>query len=468
MSGINGYLEGALRRYGDSEVGQSICRLREYDYDQLERNGLCRDHSDYRYVVTYPFKPLMKPLRGLDALGGYHPEEPLALYVHLPFCLSLCTFCSRFIKTTSVTQKQLTTYVDTLIEEMELLGGTMDCKPEFDSVYFGGGTPSVLPDEEIIRLLEYVLGELEIGENAEVTWETSPETAIPDKISMLLDHGVNRISMGVQDFDDGILRGCNRLHTGKKAEEAMMMMGELGCRNLNIDLIHGLPGQTVEQREKTLAVAASLKPASVTDYPLYIHPGSKLAELSPASFPTPEERLLMQARAIDKFTGEGYRHRPIHWFTAQGISHRQQEGKFQNQELLGIGMSTYSFVNGYQYFNRSELDGYVANINRGRIPVETGLRLTREQTAARHMIFGMKLGFVDKKAFAERYGKDMLDGYDKVVRNLSGLGLLRDTRKRLEVTPLGVLFNEETALRFIDDETRRMMDEKGVSRYGNY
>ncbi|MFH1722478.1 MAG: coproporphyrinogen-III oxidase family protein [Candidatus Altiarchaeota archaeon] len=456
-----------LEEEGLGAVKPVVERLLGFDFDLLCKEGIYRDHDNYRFVVTYPFNPLMNTLKE-DVFKDYSPEKPLALYVHLPFCLSICSFCGRFIKTNQISQEKINQVVDSAISESKLIHSKIEGNLVFDSVYFGGGTPSVLSDPQIKRLLDYFVGELNLKKGAEVSWETTPETAIHEKLDLVLERGVNRISMGVQDFDSSILRDCNRLHDGKKAVSAIELIHEMGFKNLNVDFIHGLPNQTLKHREKTLETVLDLKPNSITDYPLYTSQDACISNLPSKSFPESWVRLVMQARASDVLIDAGYSHRPIHWFTLRGSRHIQQENKFRNQEVLGIGLSSYSYLNGYQYVNMSDVGSYLHSIENEEYPLEKGIKLSKHQDMARYMIFGMKLGDVEKKEYRAKYGESLDSKYSEIIGKLVEIDVLFEDQNQLKLTPLGELFSEEAALAFTDSETKALVSEQGCTIYGNY
>ncbi len=361
---------------GKDQAGSiSARKILDLGIEKIDRSEIFRDHKDYRFIVTYPSLPLMKDGSG-EGLFRDNSEE-VSLYVHIPFCLSRCTFCSRFEKHHGTTQNSIDDYIDGLMREWKNIENQIGQDRSINSVYIGGGTPTILDDLQTQKILDTFIHGLDLADNSEITYEMSPETATHDKISNLIDAGVNRLSMGVQDLNDEVLKRVDRLHDSAKVNEVVDMVKDMGFNNLNLDLIHGLPTQTIASREKSIDSIMELEPDSITDYPLYIHSDSQLSCEPAGSFPKYGETLIMAHQAMTSFKDNGFTQEPIHWFS-KGDGHIQQKRKFRNGQLIGLGLASYGYYNGVQYHNTSDIKEYLRLVNKDISPITKSISLTDE------------------------------------------------------------------------------------------
>ena len=199
--------------------------------------------------------------------------QPIALYVHIPFCETKCPYCD--FNTYAKIESLIPDYVATLRTEIELWGGLLD-GPPVRTIFFGGGTPSYLPSGDISALMATISGSFTLQDDAEITLEANPGDFTSDKLNDFLDAGINRLSIGVQSFDDGLLRLLGRRHTAVDAMEAYRMAHDAGFDNVSIDLMYGLPHQTIDHWQKTLARTADLHPPHVSLYALTLEGGTPM------------------------------------------------------------------------------------------------------------------------------------------------------------------------------------------------
>jgi oxygen-independent coproporphyrinogen-3 oxidase len=436
---------------------------------KLNQSGIKRNREEYEFIVTYPAIPAMSRITQEDIFSGGEKERDVQFYTHLPFCTGVCTYCARFQKLPGQPQKAVDEYLSYLEKENEIMKSIPELKKmRVGSVYVGGGTPTYLTSTQLHKLTKFLTSNLDILEGAEFTVEGSPETIQRDKLEIMLANGVNRISMGVQSYQDNILRLCGRRHNSDRAKETSRLIRDVGFNNFNIDLILGLPSQSLKSLEEDLESAIDSGVTCVTTYPLYIRPGCGMAKFPRSIFPTEEETLLMGIMTKEFFIERGFKEDPVHFFASPGIiSQAQNIRKWEGKEGIGIGTSTYQFMNNTQYHNFFDLGGYKALIDSRKLPIWVGKRLDRDEQMARTMVLGMKRGKVNVKAFEERFRCRPEEIFPNILDNLQNLGLIEYENDGISLSYKGELFSEEVAIQFFTENTKKAY-EKVDSKYAGY
>jgi len=445
--------------------------------ERLEQEGYKRDRREYEFIVTYPPISAMKPMSQRDIFFGTTRERDVNFYVHIPFCTGECTYCGRFERFPRQNRQTTDEYLTYLEKERDI----MDTLPELQrmrvsTLYIGGGTPTYLSTGQLGRLTKFLTASLDAKKVAEFTVEGSPETITKEKLEVLLQNGVNRFSMGVQSFHNDTLEMCGRRHNAERARKSARLVREVGFRKFNIDLMSGLPYQTLERFEEDLNAAFDCGVSCVTIYPMYIRPGCKMAEFDDLVFPNQKDSLLMQIMAKEFFKERGWKEDPIHFFAPQGTtSNKLNMGKWgKGEEVLGLGVSTYQFMNNTQYHNLFDMQEYRARVLGGELPIWVGKKLEKEEQMTRFMVLGMKNGFVDVATFFSKFNSHPESIYPHTIQRLKDLGLIIDTTdeheivdelRRIELTNLGSLFSEEVAIQFFTDATRRAIGNRGYAGY---
>ena len=438
-----------------------------FGIEKLEQAGYKRNRKEYEFIVTYPSIPALSAVSQEKIFSGKPKEREVQFYVHIPFCTGTCTYCGRF----ETFPRQTVQVSDEYLKYLEKERSIIDAIPELQkmkvaSLYIGGGTPTYLNVKQLDRLTKFLTATLDIQENAEFTVEGSPETIKQDKLEKLLENRVNRISMGVQSFHDDILKICGRRHNTERAKKAAHLIRKAGFTNFNIDLMSGLPYQSLERFEEDLKTAVDSGAACVTIYPLYIRPGCNMAEFDNSIFPNQEDSLLMQIMAKEFFKEIGYVECPVHFFALPGIvSQAQNINKWGGAEAIGLGVSTYQFMNNTQYHNLFDMEKYKASIDSGELPIWIGKHLDTKEQMARLMVLGMKKGQVDKKVFSSKFGVNPEEVYPEIIEILKELGLIEITDTEIRLTYLGELYSEEVAIQFFTEETRKAVGNKGYAGY---
>jgi len=366
-----------------------------------------------------------------------------SLYLHIPFCISKCSYCDF----TSFARPEISpvSYVELLLEELRLRSVTL-AQQVVPTIYFGGGTPSLLTPAQIDRLLAAARNHFLIEPAAEITLEANPGTVTPASLDGYLSAGANRLSLGIQSLDDRQLEILGRIHSAAEGRTAFWSARTAGFGNIGIDLMHGLPGQTLAAWQETLQEAVAMKPEHISVYGLSIEEGTPFAKkAAQGALPLPEEEL---AAAMFELTAEylcaaGYEHYEISNFALPGYRSRHNQVYWQRGNYLGFGAAAHSFLNspgyGKRWENRSGLAECGAAVSSKKLP-DTFIELTRREAMAEFMFLGLRLlEGVDKAEFARQFGVEPEEAFPNVVGMLCGKGLLQEQGSILQLTSKGLL-----------------------------
>lgn len=284
------------------------------------------------------------------------------LYIHIPFCTKRCLYCDFFSNTE---MRYKTPYIRALIEEMKLRQTYIGDEP-IETIYFGGGTPSQLTAADFELIFETIYQLFDTTPCQEITLEANPDDMTPDYIHSIRTLPFNRISMGVQSFQEKDLRFLNRRHNSRQAKQAVRDCQQNGYSNISIDLIYGLPGQTLEEWERNLEEAIRLQIPHISAYHLIYEEGTALYKLMEAGKITPVEEELsvtLFSTLIDKLTEAGYLHYEISNFARPGCFSQHNSSYWTGKPYLGIGPSAHSYNGHSRQWNVSSLPLYIKGIN---------------------------------------------------------------------------------------------------------
>jgi oxygen-independent coproporphyrinogen-3 oxidase len=368
---------------------------------------------------------------------------PAGLYVHVPFCQRKCPYCD-FASGTD-----LALVADWLQAIQQEIGFYRDFAPRFDTLYVGGGTPSLLSIDEIAILLKSLQGHFTFAPDTEITLEANPDDLTSQILKSYLELGINRLSLGVQSFDDRELAFLGRRHDAAQALRALAWARKAGFTNLGVDLIYGLPGQTVDQWQKNLETALGFYPEHLSCYQLTIEAGTPMAgrqaEEQFQSLPEEAERefFLFTSKFLED---KGYLHYEVSNF-ARGSEYRSRHnGKYWNHTpYLGLGPAAHSFRDGRRWWNHRFLQDYCQSLSKGYAPVAGEETLTPEQTRLEALYLGLRTREgVDLKLITN--GQRIKTVLQEIVR--AGLAEVRDDR--LMPTREGLVVADRLALGFMD------------------
>ena len=291
------------------------------------------------------------------------------IYIHIPFCKRRCIYCDFFSTTQS---EKKSAYVRALCRELEMrqdyVGGE-----EIETIYLGGGTPSQLTEEELKAIFASIYHIYKVKEDAEITLEANPDDLTPEYVAMLRQLPVNRISMGIQTFQEETLKLLHRRHTAVQAIEAFRRCREAGFRNISIDLMYGLPGETLETWMQDLRQAINLRPEHISAYHLIYEEDTalwRLREQHCVEEADEELSVSLFTTLIDRLTEAGYQHYEISNFCLSGMHSRHNSSYWTGKKYLGCGPSAHSFNGVSRQWNVASLEGYIKGVEEGVLDYE--------------------------------------------------------------------------------------------------
>ena len=366
-----------------------------------------------------------------------------SLYFHIPFCLSKCSYCDF----TSFDHHEISpdSYVELLLGELFLRAKSHEPITS-PTLYFGGGTPSILAPEQISRLMDAVRKHITIDKEAEITLEANPGTVTLESLKGYLAAGVNRLSIGIQSLEDCQLALLGRIHSADDARTAFKAARTAGFSNIGIDLMHGIPGQTLDAWQSTLREAVALEPEHISVYGLSVEAGTpfaKKAEKGELNLPDEEQAVAMFEQTAESLCRAGYEHYEISNFARPGYRSRHNQIYWRRGNYLGFGAAAHSFLirsdYGVRWGNPPTLGAYAAAVSSEKLP-EIALSLTRKEAMAEFMFLGLRLlEGVDREEFTAQFGLELEAAFPKVVGRLCERGLLSMEGSMLRLTSKGLL-----------------------------
>lgn len=354
-------------------------------------------------------RPSSNTKSDIRVINNLRQDEAAGLYVHVPFCRTKCPYCD-FFSITDVTLAEA--WLWAVREEMSLYG---DDFGSFDTLYIGGGTPTVLNDTTLISLFEGLHNQFSFAIDTEITVEANPDDITTRKLKLLKSLGVNRFSIGVQSFDDEELRFLKRRHTASGAAKALDLIRSSGFSNVGIDLMYGLPGQTLESWMSTLQKALAFHPTHLSCYQLTIEkttPFGKMLDDGSLQSCTEEQGrkfFLTTSKLLEK---NGFVHYEISNFSrGKGLRSRHNCKYWRHIPYLGLGPGAHSFKNEKRWWNFRSIEEYCNNLQKGLRPVSGSETLTSEQMRLEKLFLGFRTrdGVALKDAFPESPPNGLLE-----------------------------------------------------------
>ena len=291
------------------------------------------------------------------------------IYIHIPFCKRRCIYCD-FFSTTQNEKKPA--YVHALCQELDMRKNYLEGE-DIETIYLGGGTPSQLTQEELEKIFSSLYNIYKVKENAEITLEANPDDLTPEYIHMLRTLPINRISMGIQTFQEETLKLLHRRHTAQQVIEAVKHCREASFQNISIDLMYGLPGETLETWKEDLQQAIALHPEHISAYHLIYEEGTalwKLREQKQVEEADEDLSVTLFKTLIEELTHAGYEHYEISNFCLPGLHSRHNSSYWTGKKYLGCGPSAHSFNGTSRQWNVASLDKYIQSIQQGELDYE--------------------------------------------------------------------------------------------------
>ena len=363
------------------------------------------------------------------------------IYIHIPFCKRRCIYCDFFSTTQSEKKAE---YVHALVRELEMRKDYVGDE-EIETIYLGGGTPSQLSQEELEEIFAYIYKVYKVTPDAEITLEANPDDLTPEYVSMLHTLPVNRISMGIQTFQEETLKLLHRRHTAQQAIEAFRRCREAGFQNISIDLMYGLPGETLETWEQDLQQAVDLRPEHISAYHLIYEEGTtlwNLREQNKVEEAEEELSLTMFKTLIERLTKAGYQHYEISNFCLPGLHSRHNSSYWTGKKYLGCGPSAHSFDGISRQWNVSSLEKYLEGIRSNQLDFELEdldlyTRYNDFVITSIRTCWGMPLA-----QLRTTYGETLYNYCLRMAKPHIEQGVLEIKEDRLKLTPQGIFISD--------------------------
>lgn len=384
--------------------------------------------------------------------------EPMlgTFYLHIPFCTKRCAHC-HYYKEIGVSGDSMKSFPAHLLKEASLVFGKYGWdRVVTTSIHYGGGTPSLLPLEQWVDLLAGVHLLAQIQPDDEVTIECSPEDVTSEKLAFWRERGINRVSLGTQSFDEGTLQLLNRNHNGRQSAESYAQVIDAGFENVNIDLMYGMPGRTLQSWLADVHRILSLLPESVTIYATRPDPADSLERFT--KFPGDEERIFIHLLTLEAFLSAGYlQYSPNQFIRSSkgACSAKRERNRCHN--VLGLGPLSHSIMGSWFYHNKGSLNTYQRTLQGGELCALKGAKMSLEAEKVRFMQFGLKLSGVNKDptdngvlkaTYREKFGESLEEHFDRKVDVLVDAGLVENGDISLHLTKAGVLLNRDVVRYF--------------------
>jgi oxygen-independent coproporphyrinogen-3 oxidase len=369
---------------------------------------------------------------------------PAGIYVHIPFCRSKCPYCGFYSVTGD--DSDVTKFYNALLQEIDLAADTKWQRRIYNSIYFGGGTPPLLGENKIGKIIQHIRHKFNITPNAEISIEANPESIDKPFLDTLLGHGVNRLTIGVQSFNDHELKLLGRIHDSSRAIEAFEKAAAAGFENIGIDLIFAIPGQTTDSWQATLNKALEMAPAHISAYGLTVEKGTPFAqkidrgELTPVDNDTQAEMYQICYRLL---TENGYSRYEVSNYAKTGFECRHNLKYWTDQKYLGLGPSAHSYYTSYRKANYRSFDKYLDSIKKNKLPVAFKEMLTTEQKSQEKLMLGLRtasgLDFISIKDIINQANLDTMIEQD----------YLKLENDKLALTDKGFLMADEIVVKLL-------------------
>jgi oxygen-independent coproporphyrinogen-3 oxidase len=368
-----------------------------------------------------------------------------SLYIHIPFCVRKCIYCD--FLSVRYDDNIAGAYITSLTNEFNL---RKELAGEIRTIYTGGGTPTTLSAHELTRLIQGLRASFTVSPDAEITIEANPGTIDKEKVAVLADAGVNRFSLGVQSFIDRELQLLGRVHNSDDAVRAIEIMRYSGVRNLSLDLIYGIPGQTMREWSYTLSKTLELSPEHISAYELTPEEGTPLSDsIKDGSLQKPDEDVILRMyyHAIDALTASGYKHYEISNFARQGFECTHNLNYWDRGQYIGLGAGAHSFIGDKRIKNTSDINRYINELKTGKLSIEDETEISCEDAIKEFIFLGIrKTGGLNVKGFRDDLGIDLLDVSDKLIND----GLLMSDGNYLRLTRKGIVVSNTVIIQMFE------------------
>ena len=364
----------------------------------------------------------------------------LGLYVHVPFCAKRCGYCS--FNTAPLEDGAMARYLDALHREIDLLGALAWApRVRLATVFFGGGTPSLLADDDMAAVLDGIRARFDVAPDAEITVECNPESVTREKLEGYREAGVNRLSLGVQSLDDAILPRLGRLHDARGARAAFDAAREAGCANLSVDVMYGLPGLDLDGWARAVDAVLDWRPDHLSAYGLTLDAGSLWGAAGVEGIPAEQVQIDQYWRLARAAATRGLEHYEISNYARPGFRSRHNQIYWRAAEYLAAGPGACGFVGSTRYANVKATPRYCETLAAGALPIDSSEQLSSRQKLGERLILGLRTADGVPASWLET----RLDGDERLRRRIDtwrAQALLAGADDRVRLTEAGFLLSD--------------------------
>ena len=368
--------------------------------------------------------------------------EELGIYIHIPFCKQKCFYCDfcSFANKNEMQEK----YVETVINEIKNI--THKEKYTVTTIYLGGGTPSILNPEYIKNIVQELKSSFKILDDAEITIEINPGTVNEEKLKRYKEYGINRLSIGLQSANDKILKNIGRIHDYKQFEETFFFARKCGFKNINVDLMIGLPTQAIEDVKQTLEKIIQKNPEHISVYSLIIEEGTTIEKLineNKLQLPDEETERIMYWTVVNELKENGYNQYEISNFSKKTYESKHNTNCWKQKQYIGLGTSAHSYLNKKRYSNTNNIEEYIKNIQESNISKNITIHeeQTEESTMNEYMLLGLRMiQGININEFKQKFKTDPTIKYKEILEKLQKENLIQITKTSIKLTKQGIDF----------------------------
>lgn len=365
--------------------------------------------------------------------------KELSLYIHIPFCISKCYYCD-FSSFVNINHK-IDDYIDSLIHELSLYKERIN-QYNIKTIFIGGGTPSCINPKHINRILEFIYKNFRTTGLVEVTIEANPGTLDREKVQIYKKSGINRVSIGVQTLDDNLLESIGRIHKAKDFYRSYEILREENINNINVDLIFGLPNQTIDNVIDSLKKVIELGVEHISYYGLILEDGTRLYKSyieGKILLPDEDMERLMYHKATEHLIEHGYDHYEISNYALPSYECKHNLVYWDVKPYLGIGLSSHSNMEGKRFSNTSNINIYIENLKKKILPIEGEEIINKNTEIEEFCILGLrKISGIDKVQFKNRFGIEIEELYKDIINKHIKNGLILNEDNCIQLTKRGL------------------------------
>lgn len=374
-------------------------------------------------------------------------REPISLYIHIPFCASKCHYCS--FNSVAGKSRWIACYVNALVEEMEIYREPLQGRA-MPTLFFGGGTPSLLTGEQVGRILRAAREKFDVAADAEITLESNPGTLTRENLEGYRRAGVNRISVGAQSFYPDELRWLGRTHSVEDVWRSVELLRETGFENFNLDLIFGLPGQTLGRWQENVRQAVKLGPTHLSLYHLTIEEGSTFGDIQKVSNPSDEEGAELFLWTREFLATVGFEQYEISNFARPGFRCRHNQVYWRNADCVGIGAGAWSYLAGTRYLRPKTVEEYIQDVEQKKFTHLEEEKLDSQRKFRETLVFGLRMNEgVNLDHLYQRFDLKQNDEILNTLDKLEQEGLIERKKTMIKLTNQGILFADTVAVELI-------------------